>query len=133
LQRALEAGCNACIRKPVRLLTLVQAVGDHLCQTPNLTGKTQVRVDARLRAVAPAYLESRRADVRTISEALERADYETIRELGHKMNGSGGAYGFPQLTEIGQALEQAGRGHDPEQIRAKVAELADYLGRVEAV
>ena len=58
---------------------------------------------------------------------------ETIRELGHKMNGSGGAYGFPRVTEIGQALEQAGRDHDPEQIRASVAELATYLGRVEAV
>ncbi len=131
LQRAIEAGCNACIRKPVRLLTLVQAVGEHLGKTANPAGKTQVRVDARLRAVAPAYLESRRADVQTLSEALERADYETIRELGHKMNGSGGAYGFPRITEIGQALEQAGRVRDPEVIRTRVAELAAYLDRVE--
>ena len=133
LQRSLVAGCNACIRKPVRLNTLIQAIGEHLGKQAKLTSRIQVRVDARLRKVVPGYLQSRRGDVGTIGAALVRADFESIRELGHKMNGSGSAYGFPRITELGQALEHAARARDAVQIRTSTAELAEYLDRVDVI
>jgi hypothetical protein len=49
------------------------------------------------------------------------------------MSGTGGTYGFPRITEIGEALESAARQENPEQVRAHVEELLKYLGRVEVV
>ena len=137
LQHALDAGCTAYIRKPVRLLTLVEAVGKYAAKkTTGETlppGRIQVRADARLRAVIPEYLQNRRDDVQAIREALESLDYEKIRELGHKMHGSGSGYGFPRITEIGQALENACRERSADAIHSRIAELSTYLDRIEVV
>jgi PAS domain S-box-containing protein len=137
LQHALDAGCTAYLRKPVRLLTLVEAVGKYAAKTTAREtaslNRVQVRADDRLRAVIPGYLQNRRGDVRAIREALERNDFDKIRELGHKMHGSGSGYGFPRITEIGQALEDAGREHSADAIHARIIELSTYLDRIEVV
>jgi CheY-like chemotaxis protein len=128
LQKAVHAGCTACLRKPVRLHTLLEAVQKYGGAPLE---KTVVRVDARLRAAVPGYLESRRRDVRTLLEAVERSDYETARSLGHKMSGTGGAYGFPRITEIGATIERAAKAGDSAAIRSGAAELSRYLEQIE--
>lgn len=50
-------------------------------------GKILVRVDPDLADLIPGFLESRRRDMGRIWEALARNDYETIRILGHSMEG----------------------------------------------
>jgi PAS domain S-box-containing protein len=136
LQHALDAGCDAYVRKPVRLLTLVEAVGKFAAKAASgiaQPGRILVRADARLRAVIPGYLQNRRGDVRAIQEAIERADYDTVCELGHKMNGSGSGYGFPRITEIGRALENAGRERNADLIHSRIAELSAYLDQIDVV
>ncbi|HEX4595219.1 MAG TPA: ATP-binding protein, partial [Bryobacteraceae bacterium] len=137
VQHALDAGCTAYLRKPVRLITLVEAVAKHAANVrtggiPSLE-KNVVMVDARLRAVVPGYLESRRRDVQSILEALERSDYETIRDMGHKMSGTGSSYGFSRITQVGAALESAAKEQDSAEIRSQVTHLSRYLDAVEVV
>ena len=137
LQRALDAGATAWIRKPVRMLTLLEAVRKHAAKSDS--SKTQpperilVRADERLRAVIPRYLESRRKDVETILAALERSDFAAIAALGHKMCGTGAGYGFTPVTEFGVALEQAAKQQDPAGVREHAAGLSRYLLRVTVV
>jgi CheY-like chemotaxis protein len=133
LQRALDAGCTAYLRKPVRLLTLVDAVGKYAVKAGPGPHKTLVRADARLRAVIPGYLDNRRGDVRTILEALAVSDYAIIRELGHKMSGTGSGYGFSRITEIGAAMEKAAKEQNAAEIRSWVNELSRYIERVEII
>ena len=88
------------------------------------------RADARLRAAIPEYLNKRRDDVRRIYAALERSDFDTIRNLGHKMSGTGGSYGFPRITEIGSAMEAAAMQKDAGAIRSQIEELSLYLKHI---
>jgi len=83
--------------------------------------------------VIPGYLDSRRGDVRTILAALDRSDYESIRELGHKMSGTGAGYGFARITAIGEAIETAAKQEDAAGIRSRTAELSSYIAQVEVV
>jgi hypothetical protein len=136
LQKALDAGCTAHLRKPVRLQTLLEAIGKYTARPGACSTATErilVRADARLRAVIPGYLENRRADVQAILKALALSDYEPIRELGHRMSGSGSGYGFARITEIGAALERAAKEQNSGEIRVRVTELARYLEQVEIV
>jgi PAS domain S-box-containing protein len=137
LQRALDAGCTACVRKPVRLITLVEAVAKYAAKiSPGdlpPQESTVVMVDARLRAVVPGYLDSRRRDVRSILEALERSDYEVIRELGHKMNGTGSSFGFSRITQLGAAMESAAKEQNSAEIRSRIMDLSRYLDAVKVV
>jgi PAS domain S-box-containing protein len=145
LQRALDTGATAWVRKPVRMLTLLDAVRKYAAQpdsssdSSNDSSKVQpaerilVRADERLRAVIPGYLENRRKDVETILAALERSDFAAIAALGHKMYGTGAGYGFPPVTEFGAALEQAAKEKDSAGIREHAAGLSRYLAHVTVV
>ncbi len=98
-----------------------------------LEGRIVVRVDPEVKDIVPAFLEHRRHDVKTLREAGERADWETVRRLGHQLRGSGGGYGFDAITDIGHRLEDAARARDSGAIHKWTDELASYLGRVTVV
>jgi len=137
LQMAIDAGCTAALRKPIRLLTLLEAVRKHTVRAgPGAAShpeKIVVHADPSLRAVIPAYLDKRRGDVRTILAALEKSDYEMIGELGHKICGTGGGYGFPRITEIGASIQQAAKERNSAAIRSQVAELSRFLYQVDVI
>ncbi len=101
--------------------------------TAGLEGRIFARVDSDLMELIPGFMENRRQDVRAIMESVEQKDFEVIRVLGHDMKGSGGAYGFDAITDLGGCLEQAARGEDPTEILKLASELANYLDRVEIV
>lgn len=57
--------------------------------------------------------------MKSISELLEKNDFENIRIIGHSMKGSGGGYGFKE-NNIDEIEKQNNR-------------LISYLDRVEVV
>jgi HPt (histidine-containing phosphotransfer) domain-containing protein len=90
----------------------------------------RVVVDPDLLDLIPGYLARRREDVAALITALDAGDLEAVRNIGHSMKGSGGGYGFGGITEIGSALEQAGKSGDTDDASAALAQLTDYLSRV---
>jgi HPt (histidine-containing phosphotransfer) domain-containing protein len=93
--------------------------------------KIKVAVDADLEDLIPGFLENRARDVRELSSALSRSDFESIRITGHSMKGSGGGYGFDALTDLGAAIEAAAKAADATAIAKLIEELSEYLQRVE--
>ena len=63
--------------------------------------------------------------------ALDRSDDGHMRVFGHRLRGSGGAYGIPVLTEIGSVIEEAALQGDRDELRRQVTALEAYLGRIE--
>jgi CheY-like chemotaxis protein len=129
VRRSLDAGCTAHLTKPIRKGTLLDVMEQHT--RGRLHPRVLVRVDSSLAELIPRFLVNRRSDVETIGTALDQGDYERIRVLGHDMKGSGGGYGFDEITDIGASLERAAEGREHAEIRAKAAELAWYLDSVD--
>jgi CheY-like chemotaxis protein len=134
-EKALADGCTVCLRKPIRMVTLLDAVGQYgVPKTDNARIEAQaepepeVELDESIRALVPGYLEKRRRDVQAISAALEEGDFDAIRVMGHKMSGTGAGYGFPRITEIGRGIESAARDRDAIVARERAEELARFLG-----
>ena len=63
--------------------------------------------------------------------ALDRSDHAYLRIFGHRLKGTGGAYGIPALTEIGSAIEAAAGRDDATELRRQVASLEECLNRIE--
>jgi HPt (histidine-containing phosphotransfer) domain-containing protein len=63
--------------------------------------------------------------------AFARAEYNTIRVLGHNLNGTGEGYGFSALSEMGASLEIAAKQEDRPAMQDLLQRLASYLDRVE--
>lgn len=92
-----------------------------------------IRVDPEIAALIPGFLANRHKDVESLIDAVNQGDFETARILGHSMKGSGGGYGFDEITDIGAEIEMAARRNDPVAIRSQVKALSRYLARVEIV
>ena len=119
VRKSLDAGCTAHLTKPIRKATLLGAIEEHT--------KGRAPVNSSIAGLVPRFLQNRRQDIDAIAAALEQADYESVRILGHNMRGSGAGYGFNRITEIGASLEQAAGRRAPEEIRARAAELVLFL------
>ena len=95
--------------------------------------KIVVKVDADLEDLIPDYLENRNKDIKSISESLEKGDFENVRIIGHSMKGSGGGYGFDRISEIGKTIEDSAKEKNLNEIKKGVEQLSHYLQNVEVV
>lgn len=135
-EKCMAAGCTAYLTKPIRQEALLLAIKEcsantRLGEPDNQRRPILVRADRKFADLIPGFLEHRRQDVTVMKAALEHDDFETVATLGHGMRGAGGSYGFPAITDIGAALEQAATDVDRDGSQKWVAELSSYLDRVE--
>lgn len=96
-------------------------------------GKIKVKVPSYAVGLIPNFLDNRQKDIKEINELLEKGDFETIERLGHSMKGSGSIYGFDGITKLGKVIESSAKNKSVEEIKNVLAELKDYLNRVEIV
>jgi HPt (histidine-containing phosphotransfer) domain-containing protein len=83
------------------------------------------------RELVAEYLERCRSGLPHLDAAVDQNQHDHVRMLGHRMKGTGTPYGFPRLTEIGAGIEQAATDQNSDALRLFVAELEEYLSRVE--
>ena len=95
--------------------------------------KIIVNVDPEIADLIPGFLENRKKDIEEMKSCLELENFEQIERLGHSMKGSGAGYGFEGVSEIGKALEIAGKEKDVDSIKKGIEDLKNYLDRVELV
>lgn len=95
--------------------------------------KIVIQVDPDLSDLIPGFIARKRSDAQTILAAADRADYELLSQIGHKMKGEGGSYGLDAITDLGAALERAAKAHDRETARRSGDELIAYLDSIEII
>ena len=96
-----------------------------------MTDKIRAEVSKDLEPLIPRYLDRRHKEIETFRAQLAAGDFEALRIGGHSLKGSGGGYGFPELSRIGSVIEAAAKAGDVSVIQAALVEYADYLQRVE--
>jgi hypothetical protein len=83
--------------------------------------------------LVPRYLERRSRDVVRMRDALTAGDLESVRVIGHQMKGSGGGYGFENLTDLGLEIERAAVARDVETLRGHISSLERFLDETEVL
>ena len=89
-----------------------------------------VEICRELQSLVPEYLENRHRECDELDRLLLAGETDDIYLLAHRMKGSGGSIGFDEISEIGEALENAVNRADGEGIRSGVERLKGYLARV---
>jgi HPt (histidine-containing phosphotransfer) domain-containing protein len=92
-----------------------------------------VVVDKELADLIPVFMKNRHKEVETLKAALAAADFEQLRQLGHRMKGVGNSYGFERVSVIGRQVEDGARCGDRAALATRIAEYADYLAKVQVV
>ena len=96
--------------------------------TKVLDEETAIAVtDPFARRLMAQYLERRGRDFEALSSALADSDFETIELIGHKLFGSGSAYGLHEVTRLGGEFESAAQAQDSPRIVALIGEFESYV------
>jgi HPt (histidine-containing phosphotransfer) domain-containing protein len=95
--------------------------------------KIVVHVDPDLADLMPGFLANKRRDAILLMEAADGADFTKMREIGHRIRGEGGSYGFEGITTIGQAIEEAAARQELAVSRRQIDALTAYLDSIELV
>ena len=95
--------------------------------------KFRVHIDSDLQDLIPDYLKNREKDLLDFQLALRENNFDAIATLGHSMKGSGGGYGFDDLSSIGRAIEKAAKNRDKESVRQSIMDLTDFLKNLEVI
>src|SRR6478752_632996 len=93
----------------------------------------KVTVERNLEDLIPVFLENRHKEINTLRVALAAADFEQLRQLGHRMKGVGNSYGFNHVSTLGKYIEDGARSGDRAGLETRIREYADYLAKVEIV
>ena len=91
----------------------------------------KVKVDKDLEDLIPTYMSNRRKELEALRAALAAADFEQLRQLGHRMRGVGMSYGFDDVSVLGKHIEEGARAGDKAALEKHIATYGDYLSRVE--
>ena len=51
------------------------------------------------------YLDYLRGEIDLLRSVVVRKDLEEVREVGHRLKGSGGSYGFHHISELGEKIQ----------------------------
>ena len=93
----------------------------------------KVTVARDLEDLIPVFMSNRKKELDTLRVALASADFEQLRQLGHRMKGVGNSYGFAHVSTLGKHIEDGARSADRAGLEARIREYADYLSKVEIV
>jgi len=91
----------------------------------------QVKVAKDLEDLIPTFLGNRRKELDALRVALAAADFDQLRQLGHRMRGVGNSYGFERVSLIGKRIEDGARSADKASLEAQIADYGDYLSKVQ--
>jgi HPt (histidine-containing phosphotransfer) domain-containing protein len=92
-----------------------------------------VTVAKDLEDLVPVFMKNRSKELETLRGALASADFDQLRQLGHRMKGVGNSYGFERVSSLGKEIEDGARASDAKAIERCVVEYADYLSKVKIV
>jgi len=91
----------------------------------------KVTVAKDLEDLIPTFMKNRHKEVETLRVALASADFEQLRQLGHRMKGVGNSYGFSRVSTLGKYIEDGARSGDRAALQATISEYGDYLSKVQ--
>ena len=138
-EMCLAAGCTAFLTKPIRQDVLLQAIKEHTSSDNDPSRKVSVRfepahpaMNAKFATRGPDFLLNCKKNVVALVHALDISDFQTVKHLSHGMRGAGGMFGFPIITDICAAIQDASERLNIAGSRNYVNELSIYLDQVTA-
>lgn len=80
--------------------------------------------------LAEMYVGAKKKEIPDYREALAKNDMKTIKDLSHKMKGTGASYGFDYLTEVGAAIEQASLIGDAVTVESLIDKFEEHINQI---
>ena len=91
----------------------------------------KVTVTKDIADLIPVFMKNRHKELDALRVALAAADFEQLRQLGHRMKGVGNSYGFTHVSTLGKYIEDGAKSGDRAALAATISEYDEYLAKVQ--
>lgn len=140
IEKSRDAGCNFHLSKPISKFELLSAIEKYrvkmkpvqMAQRMSLE-PIRIEIQQGLESIVPGYLEGRRKEIPELLELLATSNFSGLATLAHNLKGTGGMYGFPELTRLGAALEQSAKQEDSSALHIQITKVSNYVDRVQLI
>lgn len=89
-----------------------------------------VTISRDLEDLVPVFMKNRHKELEVLRKALAEADFEQLRQLGHRMKGVGNSYGFSKVSDLGKQIEDGAHPGNEGHLQSCIEDYADYLSKV---
>ncbi|MGH1344961.1 MAG: Hpt domain-containing response regulator [Nannocystales bacterium] len=132
-RECLRVGFDRVLCKPFDWDTVREALRELVARGRTVVVQRPLDVSSEVRSLLPSFFSARQEDYSRMRAALSEREFDEIGRLGHRLKGSGGSFGFPELSTIGELLETAARAGDAggcaEALEALGATLREAVSR----
>jgi len=73
------------------------------------------------------YISHTSKELAKIQEDLDNMAIDSLRTFGHNIKGSGGMYGFDEVTSLGTEIEASAKAEDRDKIKLLLMKLSNFL------
>lgn len=135
-KKAMDHGCDDYLTKPISRVKLINMIkkwfgektsGDELSTINLNTDNEEEEIDEDIKALIPTYLVSRRKDVLSLKEALEKNDLPVIAKLSHNIKGTARSYGQLELDKLAKGLEKSLQENNLEEVKKYINAMDELL------
>ena len=149
-EKYLAVGCTGYCPKPIDRWQLIRAIAQHAprgahsvtagqgaddqaeANDHNDPIRSEYANDPDLADILDEFVTGLGDTVSAMREAIANNHHEKLHGLAHQLKGSGGGYGYPQLTNAAKVLEDAANAKDAEAAKLAFSELCALCKAVEA-
>ena len=151
-QDSIAAGCNEFLPKPIKKCQLREALlrwldkdepipfhrTESIPSSQSDGDRQQAVIHSTLLAEDPEmeplvvdYVQNLPGTLHRLEENLARADEESLAQGAHRLKGTGGGFGYQQLTDLAAQLEKEALAGEPEACGRIIPRLRETLSRIE--
>jgi hypothetical protein len=99
--------------------------------TPSKKGATgRVLVTEDMIELRSLYIGYLRNEIGSFKSLLARKDLDQIKELGHRLKGSGGTYGFHRISELGETIQYLETDVDWKDVEGLLLQLIELYDQI---
>ena len=73
------------------------------------------------------YVKHTFKELNSLKQDIDSIAFDSVRTFGHNIKGSGGMYGFNEITELGSIIESAAKDENMERIKSNLETLELFL------
>jgi PAS domain S-box-containing protein len=128
--KAIEAGCSMHLAKPFTKESFFDMLkrfllSDSMQIPPDVVLSSKLSDDLEMNQLLVDFIDTLPPRVTDLAEACEHLDWKGIEAVAHKIRGSAGLYGYPELSALGEKLEM--------QARTEAGDVGEVLEKIVAL
>jgi len=134
--KALDAGCNDCLGKPISRKMLQRKIWRLLEQTNQIHRAEEgleivsfLEGDPDYQKAVETFVSNLPGRIEELKQAFENRDLKDLALKAHALKGLGGFAGFPVFTEKAKCLEETVKAEDFDWIRGQLDEMVNLCMR----